>query len=275
MGMLDKDGEWITFLQGGQTADGTSIGQIRTMAENSSGTELQNYIAVKVDKNGAKSYEVGDPSAFRTAINAATADHTHSYLPLSGGTLTGDLTISKSTPLYILKSTSVDLSKTNNGISSIFYPGLSITDSAGRIAVRLEEVAKSDGGNGFNLYARQYNTSGTQTAQLGISGNIAQGATEMTYTVSSPANFRSAISAQAAGNYATYESGMNAIFGNVTQSTQAWAVGAKCINTTNTTMNNHFSSLIVSNAYVGLWDSTSSTSRWVAYTTAHPQPASA
>ena len=144
-----------------------------------------------------KSAFVMDFKAGGTGIGIGTAAPASGLEVAWPATFDGNVTIQKSSsPLYIGKDSDVNLASATNDITSTHYPGFEVIDNANRIAVRLEEVAQADGANGFNLYARQYNTSGTQTAQLGIKGMIAQDTTAMTYTVSSPANFRSAISAR-------------------------------------------------------------------------------
>ena len=148
--------------------------------------------SVRLDKvtgvkgNAESSYRTGNVNLTPANVGAVAK---------SGDTMTGNLSIGRSAPLLNLKNTDVDMSAANNGLSSgIHYPGVNISDNSDRIVARLEAVINSSGNNGFNLYARNYDTSGTQTGQKGISGTINKSGT-MTYSVSDPANFRSAISA--------------------------------------------------------------------------------
>ena len=46
-----------------------------------------------MDKSGTLTWSVGDSANFRSAIDAAPSSHTHSYLPLSGGTISGMLNV--------------------------------------------------------------------------------------------------------------------------------------------------------------------------------------
>lgn len=117
-----------------------------------------------------------------------------------GGTIFGSLTLKTSSPMVNNTSTVIDLSQSNNGVSSMYYPGFQVLDKSNRIVARMESVTNSNGSNGFNLYARNYDTSGTQTLQGGIAGYIAKDATTMTYNVTTPANFRSAIGAAASSD---------------------------------------------------------------------------
>jgi hypothetical protein len=108
------------------------------------------------------------------------------YLPLSGGTLTGNVD---------LKMSSIDASKSNNDISSILYPTtMSVLDKSNRIITRMESIVRPDGYIGFNLYVRNYNTSGGQVAQKGIKYMMAKDGTG-TWTVDDAASFRTAIGA--------------------------------------------------------------------------------
>ena len=263
MGMLDKDGEWITFLQGGQTADGTSIGRIRTMAENSSGTELQNYIAIKVDKNGAKSYEVGDPSAFRTAIDAATADHTHSYLPLSGGTLTGNVFMNAVNRGYYLKDSA------GHNYPGIYNNGenLWIGSTATASTHHIGETYISAGYN-------KTNGKGNPTIIVSVPNAANNGGTNYgvyhTGYKPTPAD----IGAQPAGSYATTNAS-GAINTLASTNTQQWRVMGTVSNSSNTARNGHTTWLVITNTGLNNWDGTSGANIWSAYTTASPQPASA
>lgn len=101
---------------------------------------------------------------------------------------------------FIVKPPNINLAASNNGLASgTVWPCWEVVDKSGRIVTRLEAVINSNGNNGFNLYARNYNTSGTQVGQGGISGTINKSGT-MTYSVSSAANFRSAIGAAASSD---------------------------------------------------------------------------
>ena len=110
-----------------------------------------------------------------------------SYLPLTGGNVSGGISY---------KSTKYDGSAANNGVSSgSEYPTtFNILDKSSRILVRLEGVINSTGAIGSYWYIRNYNTSGTQVAQKGISMSMTKDGT-FTYAVSDGANFRSAIGA--------------------------------------------------------------------------------
>ena len=109
------------------------------------------------------------------------------YLPLTGGNVSGGI---------YYKSTKYDGSAADNGVSSgSEYPTtFNILDKSSRILVRLEGVINSTGAIGSYWYVRNYNTSGTQVAQKGISMSMAKDGT-FTYAVSDGANFRSAIGA--------------------------------------------------------------------------------
>ena len=50
-------------------------------------------ITVQQAKDGTLTYTVSEAAAFRTAISCAAASHTHAYLSTSGGTISGNLTV--------------------------------------------------------------------------------------------------------------------------------------------------------------------------------------
>ena len=113
----------------------------------------------------------------------ATAS-TDSYVAKSGDTMTGVLNA---------KFSYIDISKTNNNVSSIQYPTtFNLLDTAGRIMTRIEGVINPDGKVGSQWYVRNYNTSGSLVAQKGIIMHMDKSGT-LTYDVSDAANFRSAL----------------------------------------------------------------------------------
>ena len=60
-----------------------------------SGTWKYNTLNLLVNTSGGAVVQVTDAAAWRTAIGAAASSHTHSYVPLAGGTMTGALLGSK------------------------------------------------------------------------------------------------------------------------------------------------------------------------------------
>lgn len=110
--------------------------------------------------------------------------HTHSYLPLTGGTVTGAITY----------KTTLDASLANNGMSSgTGYPTtFNILDKNDKIMVRTEGTINSNGNIGWNTYVRNYNTSGTQVAQKGLSFTMNKDG-NLTWSVSDAPAFKTAI----------------------------------------------------------------------------------
>lgn len=135
--------------------------------------------------DGSKKYFAG-----MDFTNAASARSSIGAVNNAGDTMTGSLNAKFST---------FDLSKSNNGVSSTQYPTtFCIEDSAGRIATRVEGVVSSNGSMAAFWYVRNYNTSGTMVAQKGIQMTMNKSGT-LTYSVSDPANFRSAIGCAPSG----------------------------------------------------------------------------
>lgn len=95
-------------------------------------------------------------------------------------------------PLY-MDANDVDASKTNNNVSTTTYPtSCSIQDVSQRIMGRAECVVQPDGRIGFNIYARNYNTSGAQIGMARILLYVDKDGTAG-YQVDQPSNFRNAI----------------------------------------------------------------------------------
>lgn len=91
------------------------------------------------------------------------------------------------------KLTSVDASQSNNGVSGDTWQGIILgVDSNDRIISILEDSVRTDGRISTALLVRNYNTSGTQIGNKGITIYIDKSG-NATYGVSDPANFRSAI----------------------------------------------------------------------------------
>lgn len=126
------------------------------------------------------------------------------YLPLSGGTLTGDLKESAVNPHQYLNNTgfSVD-SSANNGVTSAKSAYVDMTDNADAYTTRIYSEADTSGNINTRIQTRNM-MEGTTTRRIATiratvkkDGNteFATGinAGEATYTIASSANFRSAI----------------------------------------------------------------------------------
>ena len=86
-----------------------------------------------------------------------------------------------------------DASKSDNGVSADTWQGLLLgVDNSKRIISVIEDSVRTNGNITTSLLVRNYDTSGTQVANKGIS-LIMNKSGNLTYTVSDNANFRSAI----------------------------------------------------------------------------------
>ena len=112
------------------------------------------------------------------SLDFATAGHTHSYLSLAGGTLTGNLTISKSGPVLVTKSTGM----TRNTAPSAAVNTVEILgqDNAGKSTWGIYHTYGTDMANRAQLIA--YNGKSTDNTWSGIgigydaSGNVSTNA---------------------------------------------------------------------------------------------------
>jgi hypothetical protein len=105
-----------------------------------------------------------------------------SYLPLTGGTLTGNLHIKNQ----------FDLSKTDNDVSSTLWPGFRVFDKDGRISAQFTNGVYPNGNNYVYMGLRQYNTAGDTIFDSGI-GLVVTKSGAATWQVSDPSEFRRAI----------------------------------------------------------------------------------
>ena len=158
--------------------------------------------AVYVETNGQtianrKTFTFGADGTFNSPSTikqngtaVSLSGHTHSYLPLSGGTMTGN---------FARKDSTHDLKQSNNGVSSTQWPGYSLKDKNDYTYSGFYSSVGNDGKTGTGMWVYNRNSEGSQVSQGSIaiyadkSGNIS-------YSVSNPSGFRSAISAAAASH---------------------------------------------------------------------------
>ena len=102
-----------------------------------------------------------------------------------GGQITGAL---------LCKQNGLDATLSNNGLSSgQVYPTTScIVDKAGRILTRQEAIVYANGNITNYFYARNYNSSGDNIKQAGISVTVNKSGT-VSYAVTEPSKFLAAI----------------------------------------------------------------------------------
>lgn len=82
--IYDKDGERVGFIRANRLTDGTMQVALTVCNEDTSGTEVSNYLILNINRSGTRSYTVGDSAAFRSAIGAAPSSHTHTASDVSG-----------------------------------------------------------------------------------------------------------------------------------------------------------------------------------------------
>ena len=147
---------------------------------------LKNPSALSIQLNGgaATSYDGSAAKSVNvtaSGIGAAAASHTHPYLPLSGGNMTGAVR-----------------SKTNAGTvgtvpsSNQYGNALALYDAAGAVMGHVESVVRTDGKTGTYIDAQR--TVGGAAKYNSIQVLVGDDGTQA-YAVSNPANFRSAINA--------------------------------------------------------------------------------
>lgn len=89
------------------------------------------------------------------------------YLPLAGGTLTGDLSIAKETPIYYTKNTGLTINtSSNNGLSTDTTSYIIHSDSEDYYFGRFRSTAYSDGRVASVIDARNMKTNGDRVANF-------------------------------------------------------------------------------------------------------------
>ena len=194
---------WRTGLNAmGALSDGSYWGLM------SPGGSTSTYI--RAPQNGILPYESGGSGScgtsawpwnniygkniYQNGTKVSVEGHTHSYLPLSGGTTTGAITIgngSQNSGMYVRQSV---LDRDGSNPSSAQYSsGFVIHDKDGERTALFRSNQMTDGRMQLQISSFRDNTSGTEVSNslfinVDRSGNC-------TYSVSSPQAFRSAISA--------------------------------------------------------------------------------
>ena len=199
----DATGDYSHAEGSGATASGWAAhaeGYNTTSSGRASHVEGYFTIANHAYQHVFGAFNIGDPS---TAANTEKG----TYIEIVGnGNSTSQVNRSNARTLdwegnemlsgsLTTKSTIIDASKANNNVSTTLYPStFDIRDSANRIISRQEAVVESSGDISGYWYVRNYNTSGEQITQKGILMRLNKSGI-MTYDVSNPTNFCSAIGA--------------------------------------------------------------------------------
>ena len=178
--MVDGNGDMVGYLQATQTSSGSHY---NCFGAPNSDDSYQNQIMFGWDINDNPKTFVSYPDTFRDAISAAAASHTHDYLPLSGGTATGSISVQSSN----IDRDGADPSSSVTGNSYIF------TDKDGEGIGIIRPGRQTDGREDLILFARNENSNGDQI-QNGLRISIAKDGTR-SYGVDDPLAFCNAISA--------------------------------------------------------------------------------
>lgn len=140
---------------------------------------------------GFKAYASGGGAWYKGLADMKTWLGLSTYLPLSGGTLSGNI---------IVKWQSYDLKKTNNGISSNTWPAFAVTsDKNGLRSGFFGNAVYTNGGMACGIWSYNYNTSGTRTGDNSLTVVTAKDGTR-SYGVADAAKFRAAIGAAASSD---------------------------------------------------------------------------
>lgn len=122
------------------------------------------------------------------------------YLPLSGGTVTGNITTkSSANTCFMAQHDYLDAKQANNGITETRWPtGAQVKDKNGLPIANFCTSVYTSGVVGASIYAYNYNTSGTQVGSGHINIKVDKSG-NVTYDVTTPQAFRNAIGIGAYG----------------------------------------------------------------------------
>lgn len=181
----DADGELIGYIQSVRNTDGGIGLQITPVNEKSDGTNAYGAFTVFVDDTGETSYGVNNAANFRNAINAANK---------SGETFTGSVVLeptSSSGAAYLyLDSTNLNRDGTAPSSTTVGNSRVVLRDADNEQIGRIIVLTDTNGTNSIQLYAHNEN-SGTEVSNA-LTLSVTRSGTQ-TYSMSNPANFRSAI----------------------------------------------------------------------------------
>lgn len=148
---------------------------------NANAVGVAGYVAAPTKANNAnmtwQTDANGNP-AWRASNN-----HSHNYLPLSGGTLTATLRIDYS---------GADFTKADNDVSGTKYPGFYVRDKNGKQTGRVLTSVQSDGKLITYLTSDNYDTSGNSVGSMYIGQEISKDGTKR-WLLSDAASFRTAL----------------------------------------------------------------------------------
>lgn len=163
-------------------------GAMRSILYSRSGS-VYNIIAPITDKDGTQRYQVSNPVNFRTAIGAAASTDLNNYLPLAGGTMTGDIDFNVTSSEKRLKTTSGKGKITiNDGYLALWAADAYAAPQATSYAIvemeydsTTQTATISGTADKIDLYATEliFSGKGDSTARFKVKQNVANAKTEV------------------------------------------------------------------------------------------------
>lgn len=191
IGEYNKDDTSALFIIGNGTSGESSDRKNAFTVDTNGNVNISSGAKYKINGTALSASDVGAVPTSRTVNSKALSSNITltasdvGALATSGGNITGNLSY---------KSSTIDASLANNGVSSTQYPTtFNILDKSNRILTRKEAVIESNGNISAYWYVRNYNTSGSQVGQKGIKITMNKSGA-VTYGVDEPSKFLSALS---------------------------------------------------------------------------------
>ena len=202
------------------------------------------------------------PSGSKTANVYINASDTEGFISTDCVWVGG---IVSDTSAHVIRDTRFDRDGANPS-SDVWSSVFCFRDKDDEHLGYLQAYQLTNGATGLNLQVYAEGTDGTQYGnyiRLSVDKNGGKA-----YAVGDAAAFRSAISAQVAGNYTTTDTSSNAsIVSLASAPSQQFGVRSNIVNSLNTERNGHRVTLVIGNKNIVNYDDTAKETIWTSYTT--------
>lgn len=130
--ITDKDGERVAFMRANRLADGTMQMQLNVCNENTSGTEVTNYLILGINRSGTRTVQFAESAPWRTALGlgalfkTASASKAWSSNIAAGGTQNVTVTFTVPSGYTIAAIRRVSSGNANVDIAGFYISGSTV-----------------------------------------------------------------------------------------------------------------------------------------------------